>query len=55
MTLEQAAEPTELLPQLVETIQRAIRLTWAQAILDDGTRAEAGPVAGELSRAPRGR
>ena len=37
VTLEQAAEPTELLPQLVETIQRAIRLTWAQAILDDGT------------------
>ena len=55
VTLEQAAEPTELLPQLVETIQRAIRLTWAQAILDDGTRAEAGPVAGEPAlRVPLG-
>ena len=55
VTLEQAAEPTELLPQLVETIQRALRLTWAQAILDDGTQAEAGPVAGEPAlRVPLG-
>jgi signal transduction histidine kinase len=47
VTIEQAAEPSELLPRLVQTIRRAIRLTWAMAILDDGTRAETGPVIGE--------
>jgi signal transduction histidine kinase len=55
VTVEQAAEPTELLPQLVETIQRAIRLRWAKAILDDGTQAETGLVAGEPAlRVPLG-
>jgi signal transduction histidine kinase len=47
VTIEQAAEPTELLPRLVDTVRRVIRLQWAVAILDDGTRAEAGSVTGE--------
>jgi signal transduction histidine kinase len=47
VTIEQAAEPTELLPRLVDTVRRVIRLQWAVAILDDGTQAEAGSVTGE--------
>ena len=47
VTIEQASEPTELLPRLVETIKRAIRLTWVTASLDDGSRAETGVVTGE--------
>jgi signal transduction histidine kinase len=47
VTIERAADPTDLLPQLVETIKRAIRLEWATAALDDGARAEAGAVIGE--------
>jgi signal transduction histidine kinase len=46
-TIEQATEPTELLPRLVETIRRALRLTWVTAVLDDGTQAETGSVADE--------
>jgi signal transduction histidine kinase len=47
VTIEQASEPTELLPGLVETIKRAIRLTWVTVSLDDGSRAESGTVTGE--------
>jgi signal transduction histidine kinase len=55
VTLEQAAEPTELLPRLVETIQSALRLEWAKVTLDDGTQAEIGAVAGEPAlRVPMG-
>ena len=55
VTIEQAAEPTELLPRLVDTVRRVIRLEWAMAILDDGTRAETGSVTGEPSlRVPVG-
>jgi signal transduction histidine kinase len=48
VTIEQATEPSELLPRLVETIKSAIRLTWVTVSLDDGTRAESGAVTGEL-------
>lgn len=41
-TIEQASDPTELLPQLVETIQRALGLTWVNAELDDGSNALTG-------------
>ena len=41
-TLEQAGDPTELLPQLVDTIRRALDLTWVEATLDDGTSAVVG-------------
>jgi signal transduction histidine kinase len=47
VTIEQAADPTELLPGLVDTIRRAIRLEWVTAALDDGTRAEAGSAGGD--------
>jgi signal transduction histidine kinase len=47
VTIERAADPTDLLTRLVETIRGAIRLEWAAAALDDGTRAEAGAVIGE--------
>jgi len=47
LTIERAAEPGELLPRLVETIRRALRLSWVTAILDDGTRAETGSLTGE--------
>ena len=55
--IEQAAEPAELLPRLVETIGRVLRLEWAVATLDDGVRAETGSVTGEpvLRVAHRGR
>jgi signal transduction histidine kinase len=46
VTIEQASEPSELLPQLVETIRRAVRATWVAVSLDDGSRAESGVVAG---------
>jgi signal transduction histidine kinase len=55
VTIEQATEPTELLPRLVETIRRASRLTWVTVSLDDGPRAEAGAVGGEpILRIPLG-
>jgi signal transduction histidine kinase len=55
VTIEQATEPAELLPRLVETIRRASRLTWVTVSLDDGSRAEAGAVAGEpILRVPLG-
>ena len=46
LTIEQATEPVELLPRLVETIQRATRFSWVTASLDDGSWAETGVVAG---------
>jgi signal transduction histidine kinase len=55
VTIEQATEPSELLPRLVETIKSAIRLTWVTVSLDDGSRAETGAVAGEpILRVPLG-
>jgi signal transduction histidine kinase len=55
VTIEQGTEPTDLLPRLVETIRRAIRLTWVTVSLDDGTRAESGVVTGEsVLRVPLG-
>lgn len=41
-TIEHSADPTELLPRLVETIRKAIRLKWVAATLDDGTKAVSG-------------
>jgi signal transduction histidine kinase len=46
-TIEQAAEPDELLPRLVETIRDTLRLDWAVAVLNNGTRAETGSVHGK--------
>jgi signal transduction histidine kinase len=46
-TIEQASDPTELLPRLVDTIQKAIRVQWVSAALDDGTQAESGKVPGQ--------
>jgi signal transduction histidine kinase len=55
VTIEQATEPSELLPRLVETLRRTIRLTWATVSLDDGSQAESGAVAGEFAlRVPLG-
>ena len=55
VTIEQATEPAELLPRLVDTIRRAIRLTWVTVSLDDGSRAFAGSVTGEpVLRVPLG-
>jgi signal transduction histidine kinase len=55
VTIEQATEPSELLPRLVETIKRALRLTWVTVSLDDGTKAESGAVTGEsVLRVPLG-
>lgn len=36
-TIEQAADPSEVLPQLVETIRKALGLSWVSASLDDGS------------------
>lgn len=41
-TIEDSADPAELLPRLVETIRKAIRMEWVAATLDDGTRAVSG-------------
>lgn len=41
-TIEQSGDPTELLPQLVDTIRNALDLTWVEAELDDGTSAGTG-------------
>ena len=46
-TIEQAVEPSELLPQLVETIRKVLRLKWVKVIIDDGTQYATGGVAGE--------
>jgi signal transduction histidine kinase len=46
-TIEEAPDPTQLLPQLVDTIQRALRLKWARARLDDGTAAKVGEAVGD--------
>lgn len=45
-TLEQSADPRDLLPHLVDTIQRALNLDWVRATLDDGSQAEVGDVTG---------
>lgn len=45
-TIEQVGDPTELLPQLVETIRTALDLAWVEAELDDGTAASIGERAG---------
>jgi signal transduction histidine kinase len=47
VTIERAGEPTELLPRLVETIRRVVRVTWVTVVLDDGTRAATGSVTGK--------
>jgi signal transduction histidine kinase len=55
VTIEQATEPSELLPRLVETIRRALRLSWVTVSLDDGATAESGTVTGEsVLRVPIG-
>jgi signal transduction histidine kinase len=55
VTIEQANEPTELLPHLVDTIKRAIRPTWVTVSLDDGAQATAGSLAGDPAlRVPLG-
>jgi signal transduction histidine kinase len=55
VTVEQVTEPSDLLPPLVETIKRAIRLTWVTVSLDDGSRAESGAVATDFAlRVPLG-
>jgi signal transduction histidine kinase len=46
VSIEQMGEPAALLAPLVETIRTTIRLDWATAVLDDGTRAETGSPAG---------
>ena len=46
-TIDQAADPAELIPQLVETIRKTLGLVWVTASLDDGTRAQTGRVSGE--------
>lgn len=54
-TIEHATDPTELLPRLVETIRKAIRLEWVRATLDDGSEAEAGkPDGSPVLRVPIG-
>jgi signal transduction histidine kinase len=47
VTVEQAAEPSQLLPPLVETIRTTLRLAWAMASLDDGTSAAMGSASGK--------
>ena len=47
-TIEQGSDPSELVPRLASTIQRALDLSWVEARLDDGTRAELGDRAGAL-------
>jgi len=47
-TIEQSVDPAELLPRLVETIRKAIRLEWASATLDDGTQAVSGEPNGKV-------
>jgi signal transduction histidine kinase len=55
VTIEQAAKPSELLPQLVETIRNVLRLKWVNVILDDGTQFATGAVTGEPAvRVPLG-
>jgi signal transduction histidine kinase len=55
VTIEQATEPSELLPRLVETIKTAVGLSWVSVSLDDGSDATAGSVAGEpILRVPLG-
>ncbi len=46
-TLEQSSDPTELIPQLVDTVRRALGLTWVSAELDDGSRSTTGDRHGE--------
>lgn len=54
-TIEHSSDPTELLPRLVETIRKAIRLEWVRATLDDGSEAEVGkPDGPSVLRVPIG-
>lgn len=46
-TIEEAGDPSELLPGLAETVRKSIRVAWVSATLDDGSRAESGEVAGQ--------
>jgi signal transduction histidine kinase len=46
-TIEDEPDPSELLPRLVATTQRALRLHWVRVSLDDGTTASVGAVSGE--------
>ncbi|MFQ5522578.1 MAG: ATP-binding protein [Acidimicrobiia bacterium] len=46
-SIEQAGDPTALLPQLVETVRKALRVEWVIAELDDGSRADTGPATGQ--------
>jgi signal transduction histidine kinase len=46
-TIDHSADPSELLPRLVETIGKTIRVQWVSATLDDGSRAVVGSVSGE--------
>ena len=48
-SLDETADPTELLPRLVDTIQRTLRLRWVSAELYDSSRVTAGSVSGEPS------
>ena len=55
LTIEQATEPAELLPRLVETVRRATRFSWVTVSLDDGSRAETGAITGQpILRVPLG-
>jgi signal transduction histidine kinase len=55
LTIEQATEPTEHLPTLVETIRTAVRLRWVTVSLDDGSRAATGAIGGDpVLRVPLG-
>jgi signal transduction histidine kinase len=55
VTIEQATEPAELLPRVVETIKRAVQLTWVTVSLDDRSGAIAGSITGEpVLRVPLG-
>lgn len=48
-SLDETADPTELLPRLVDTIQMTLRLRWVRAVLDKGASATAGSPVGEPS------
>ena len=54
-TIEHVAEPGELLNRLVETVRKALRLSWVTVRLDDGAVAMAGSVTGgPVLRVPLG-
>ncbi len=45
-TIEEVADPTELLPRLAETVRKTLRLRWVTVLLDDGSHAESGVISG---------